>query len=203
MQGILSSFDAIVRTAVSVSQVAHTLDAQGNYTFALPERELMTQSCFVRMFVAFEEFLEQSFGHYGMGGLSLQGNAARCYANAPNLDHLHSMFIGMMRFMDWSTPDKVRELARLYFPTGGPFETPLASAHTHLLDMKTVRNAASHVSRTTTTQADTLYLRWTSQPVTSVSAYQLLTAVGGPAGTTFMSHAETILRGVTAQIANH
>lgn len=202
MQTILADFDAAMNLSVAVTQHAHLLDANGNYAVNQDERELITQAAFVRMFVAFEEFLEQGFGHYGMGGASLVGTLANCYALAPSVDHLHKMYIGLLRFMDWSTPDKVRTLAGLYFAPNDPFTGPLSSAHTSLLDMKTVRNSASHVSRTTSAQADALYLRWTSQPAAGVSAYQILMANGGHAGATFMTEADQVLRAAAAQIAN-
>lgn len=203
MHALLSSFDQAVATALQTTQRAHQLDASGSYEFALDQREMISQAAFVRIFIAFEEFLEKSFEYYGMGGRSLAGNTASCYAAAPTAEHLRRMFIGLMRFVDWSTPEKVRDLAKLYFVNGEPFHTPIAAADAVLRDMKTVRNAASHVSTTTTAPAEALYARWTSQPVAGVTAYQVLMAVGSATGTTFMAHSEKILRGVVTQIANH
>jgi hypothetical protein len=203
MQALVNGFDQAVLTATLATQRAHQLDASGNYEFPLDQRELITQAAFVRIFVAFEEFLEKSFEHYGMGGQSLAGNTATCYAAAPSAQHLQRMFIGLLRFMDWSTPEKVRELAGLYFANGEPFDSPIAAVDTTLRDMKTVRNAASHVSTTTTAQAEALYARWTSQPLAGATAYQVLTALGTTTGTTFMTHAEQVLRGVVMQVANH
>lgn len=137
-----------------------------------------------------------------MGGVSLQANSPRCYAQAPNVDHLHKMYIGLMRFVDWSTPDKVRALAKLYFANGEPFDGAIASVDAHLRDMKTVRNAASHVSRTTSAQAEALYLRWTAKPLVGATAYQILTAPN-QGGVTFMAHGEQVLRAVVTQIANY
>ncbi len=200
---LVNAFDQAVLTATQATQRAHQLDTSGSYEFPLDQRGLITQAAFVRIFIAFEEFLERTFEHYGMGGLSLAGNAATCYATAPSAEHLQRMFIGLMRFMDWSAPDKVRELARLYFVNGEPFDAAIAGVDTILRDMKTVRNAASHVSTTTTAQADALYARWTSKPLAGATAYQILTATGSTTGTTFLTHAEQVLRGVVAQVSNH
>lgn len=203
MQAIVAQFDQAVVTATQAAQNVHALDASGNYDFPLNQRELITQAAFVHVFIGFEEFLERSFGHYGMGGRSLAGNAVTCFANAPSLEHLNKMFIGMLRYVNWSTPEKVRELARLYFENGEPFVAAISAVDTTLRDMKTVRNAASHVSTTTTAQAEALYQRWTSQPLAGATAYQILTANGTSGGATFMSHAEQVLRGVVTQVANY
>ncbi|WP_181312955.1 hypothetical protein [Nocardioides campestrisoli] len=202
MQSIVQTFDAALKVATDASKNAHSLDASGYYILPLGERELITQAAFVRMFVALEEFLEEAFGHYGMAGTSLNGNSFQCYSNAPTGDHFHNMLIGLNRFVDWSAPERVRKLAELYFPNGEPFATPLQSAHGELLDMKTVRNAASHVSRTTSAQVTALYLRWTGQPSVSATAYEMLTSPGGQNQQTFMSHAEKVLRATAQSIAN-
>lgn len=200
---MLADFESTLRLAAQVSKKTHRLGVSGQYIVSADERELVTSACFVRMFVAFEEFLESSFGHYGTGGLSIRGASASCFVNPPDVDHLHRMYIGMMRFMDWSTPDRVKELAKLYFVDGEPFVTPLSSAHSDLLDMKTVRNGASHVSRTTTSALDSLYGRWTATPRSGVTAYEVLTSQGVQHRQTFMAHAETVLRGLASQIANY
>jgi hypothetical protein len=203
VQSTLTEFESALHLAVTVSGKAHAQDANGQYETQTNERELITSACFVRMFVAFEEFLEASFGHYGTGGLSIAGTPAHCYAAPPSVEHLHRMYIGMMRFMDWSTPEKVRQLAMLYFLNGEPFVTPLSAAHSDLLDMKTVRNGASHVSRTTTAQLDSLYKRWTGKPRSGVTAYEMLTTPGSQVQQTFMGHAESVLRATASQIAHY
>lgn len=202
MQAIFQTFDAALKVATAASKNAHTQDSSGNYILPLGERELITQAAFVRMFIAMEAFLEEAFCHYGMGGQSLQGNSFQCYATAQNEDHFHAMLKGMNRFVDWSARDRVRKLAELYFPNGEPFTTPLLSADGDLADMKTVRNAASHISRNTSAQVHALHLRWTGQPTATATAYDMLTTPGGQIQQTFMAHSESILRGTAQSIAN-
>lgn len=167
------------------------------------EREIVLSACFVRVFVALEEYLEAAFGHYIMGGLSVAGWSPVVYAKPPTVDHAHGMFIGLQRFMDWSTPDQVRKLAKLYFANGDPFDAPLASSLQTILDMKTVRNAASHVSRTTTAPLDALYSRWTASPRRGVSAYEMILAQESKTSRSFLLHAELTVSAVARQIATH
>jgi hypothetical protein len=78
-----------------------------------------------------------------------------------NPSHVNDMLMGsgQRAFVDWSTPETVRKIGRMCFANGDPYETVLSSIHTDLLDLKTVRNAASHVSSTTTAALDALATR--------------------------------------------
>jgi hypothetical protein len=202
MQVIVGSFQQAMGSARAASQRAHQVDSAGAYIVPLAERELITQAAFLRMFVAFEEFLEHSFAHYAMAGTSLAGSTPVAYVNAPDAAHAHKMFIGVLTYMDWSSPHKVCKLAKLYFEDGEPFSGAIASATADLYDMKTVRNAGAHVSVTTSAQVEALYRRWTSQQKSSVTAYETLTATGVKAKTTFMTYADQILNGLVLAIAD-
>lgn len=183
-------------------QDAHKTDSSGSYLRSPDEREVIAEACFMRLFIALEEYFEAAFGHYLMGGVSTSGWAPVAYASPPTLEHGHNMLIGLMRFVDWSTSESVRRLARLYFKDGEPFDSPLASAVSDLQDMKTVRNAAAHVSRTTTAPLDALYRRWTGSPRQGVSAYEMILATGHASGASFLARADAVVSSIGSQIAN-
>lgn len=203
MQSGVNQFKDTLAHCRAITSFAHQLNSTGSYVLALEQRQIVTQAAFVRAYVAFEEFLEFSFGHYGMGQASTVGNKLMAYADAPSREHLHDMLTGTQRFVDWSTPSTVVKLARLYFENGEPYATAIGSAQSHLDDMKTVRNGASHVSRTTVAPLESLHLRWTGKPRIGASAYDVLMAQGVRRnGTTFMGFAESVLDGVVNQVAN-
>ena len=203
MQTVLADFQATTTAAVSVSNKVHQTDSNGAYLFPVAERSLISQAAFVGIYVGFEEYIEASFGHYGMGFPSLAGVSAPSYVSAPDLEHLHRMFVGTARFVDWATPDVVRRLSVLFFPNGEPFESTMAGFFSDLQDFKTVRNAASHKSRSTAKPMSALYVRWTGQAKVNPSAYELLTAHDAGGNHTFMAHAEKTFNRAAHLIANH
>jgi len=202
MHSIHAALSAALHTNTQIITAAHQTDQSGNYVRTAGERDIITTAGFVRCFVEFESFLEAAFAHYAMGGASTAGWTPTRYVDPPNVDHAHSMFVGFQKFMDWSTPDRVWKLAGWYFEQGEPFTTPLASAHQDILDMKTVRNGCSHVSRTTGPAMDALFQRWTGKAQASVTAYQILTAISSTASFSFLQKSEQVLLSVCAQVAN-
>lgn len=192
-----------VAIAAGLVPKIHALDPNGAYLYSPAERATVTNACLVRMFVAFEEFLEAGFGHFLMGGASTTGWTATTYASPSTLVHAHDMVQGMQRFTDWSTPSTVSRLAGLFFDGGEPFASALASATQDLQDLKTARNGAAHVSRTTQAAIDALHTRWTGTGAAGISTYDLLLAPHVTSSTTFLDHSRSTLVTVATAIANY
>lgn len=202
MQGIHSNLAAHLLVSDAAVQHAHSTDSAGNYALTLDERSLITQAAFVHAFIALEEFLEASAIHYLQGGVGLNGWAVVSYVDPRDGDHAMEMLIGQSRFVDWSSPDVVRKLSRVFLANGEPFESALAGFHSDLLDMKTVRNACSHVSRSTGTALGGFLSRWTGVPSLGVSAYDALLAVGKPSGQSYYQHARATISRIGQQISS-
>jgi hypothetical protein len=181
----------------------HALDASGNYEKPLYEREVVTNACFLNVFIALEEFFEASFGHYAMGRMSTASWRPSKFARPPSVAHAQEMFIGIQRFMDWSTPDHVVKLAKLYFAQGEPFVLPISSSKSQLDNMKTVRNATAHLSRTTQASLDAAYSRWTGAPVIGVNTYQMLMALSPSTSQTFYGASEQTVLAIVRQVSAH
>ena len=201
MQAMQAAAAAKTSGALQLISDVHVLDGSGQYLRPLAERELITDACFLRIFVALEEFLEATFAYYLTGGTSTAAWSPVTYAIPPTLEHAHRMFIGMRPFMDWSTPDNVRQLAHLYFENGEPFATPLASAAQYLKNMKTVRNATAHVSRTTQAALDAVHSQWTGTPTVGTTVYKTLLSMGASTHETFLATSEKTVAAVIDQIA--
>ena len=181
---------------------AHDTDTHGTYKMPLSDREVITNACFLNMFIALEEFIEAAFLHYAVGRMSTGRWRPRKYMRPIDEAHANRMLVGTQRFVDWSTPDTIRKLARLYFDSGEPFETPFAAANQHLLDMKTVRNATAHLSRTTQAALDGLRTRWTGAPVSGSSAYEMLLSARLGAGDSFLTVSGTTIDAISTAVAN-
>lgn len=183
-------------------QSAHALDTGGQYERPLSERALISEACFLKLFVGLEEFLELSFAHYLVGNMSTARWRPRKFARPSNTDHALKMLIGTQRFVDWSTPDTVVKYAELYFENGEPFKSTLSGTIGHLQSMKTVRNSTAHLSTTTQTALEGLYARWTGNPISGVTAYDMLMAPKAGQGSTFYLESEQIVSAVISNIAN-
>jgi hypothetical protein len=136
----------------------------------------LVESAFLRLFIAWETFIEDTFIHYMVGTPSARGIVLNRYVAPLDMQHAQSIALGNTRFVDWATPDAVRRLAGLYFHLGDPFESVLSGIHADLLDLKTVRNAAAHLSSTTTAQLDALASRKLGTPVANIGVAAFVTS---------------------------
>ena len=186
----LQNFRDTILTINGLIVSAHAIDAAtGKTLWSANETAFITESAFFKMFIAWETFLEESFILYLTGNQSISGTVVRKYANPVDEAHAHKFLIGNMKFVDWSDPKKVITLAEIYFDAGEPYKTAINSIHSHLQDLKTIRNAAAHLSSTTTGQLDALAIRKLGRPYTRISVYNLITTVD------LSSPSKTIIQG--------
>ncbi len=136
----------------------------------------MTEAAVLKIFIAWERYLEQSFLEYLMGAPSTTGTSLTCYLRAPSVDHAKRVLVGTQRYVDWSNPEIVVLLADLYFSGGAPYHVALSSIQSDLFDLRSIRNAAAHLSTTTSHQLDQLALRELGRASTGVSVYDLVTS---------------------------
>lgn len=129
------------------------------------------------MFIAWEEFIEAAIGDYMMGEATVTGLQPVRYVAPPLREHSSQMVIHTQRFFDYANHGNVRKLAKLYFASGYPFETPLSSIDSELQDLKTIRNACAHLSSSTRTPLEALSGRIMGQRQPNITVYQLLTAI--------------------------
>jgi hypothetical protein len=166
------------REAITVSRrliaAAHQKDTTGSYTWAEADRSTVVGAAFLKVFIAWETIEEKSFIEYLVGSPSAAGNVIPCFVQPRDRAHAARLLIGVGRFVDWSTPDPVRKLARNFLANGEPFERVLASIQSDLIDLKTVRNAAAHLSTTTAPLLDALASRKLQRNVSGMSAAAFL-----------------------------
>lgn len=137
-----------------------------------------------------------------MGELSTTGVAITSYLRAPTFEHANLAVIGTQKYVDWGNPDIVMRLASLYFPAGAPYKQALSTVVSDLYDLRAVRNAAAHLSTTTSTQLDSVALRRLGHPVQGITVYTLVTGpdvTGG--GVTVLDYYHSMLTGAAALIA--
>jgi hypothetical protein len=177
ISNILSSYQtAIVDLNNFISKVHSPATGQSSI-WVTSDRVMMTESAFLRMFVIWEHFLEKSFIHYIMGNPSVSGKVFTRYANPKDDEHAGQIIVGLNRYMDWSNPESIRKLSKLFLDGGEPYETSLKSITPDLFDLKIIRNSVAHISSTTSVHLDGLGNRLLRRPCLNISAYDLILSI--------------------------
>ena len=106
----------------------------------------LSEMAFLRLFIAWEEFLNASFEEYL---ITAPGKTAKPRIAVLSSDRqcAKDVILGEKRqFVEWSDPAIVRQRAAIFFKGGEPFESALSIMLVHLNRMRTVRNRTVHHS---------------------------------------------------------
>ncbi len=183
---VLSDYRSGINQVNSLISFAYQQNANQDYVHSNSIQEFITTSAFLRMFIHWEAFLENAFVEYMVGELSITGRPVQCYVSPADREHVHRILIGTQRYVDWANHDIVIKLADLFFLGGEPLKSNLSAVRMDLIDLRTIRNAAAHLSSTTQPKLDALASRKLSRPVSRVSVSDLIMALdpNSPSGTT-------------------
>lgn len=89
---ILSDYQSAVTRAQHLITSAHLPSSGGAYVWGADERTIITESAFLRIFIAWESLLEKCFIHYLMGRSSISGRNFTRYVNPRDEDHANLIF---------------------------------------------------------------------------------------------------------------
>jgi hypothetical protein len=103
----------------------------------------MIELAYLRAFLAWESFLEESFILYMLGKKPPRGSGARRYALPPNRQLAHEFAAEGAAYARWEAP-KVTARANKFFENGYPFTPALAGHQAALEQATTIRNAIAH-----------------------------------------------------------
>ena len=163
----LSEFRLGIAQTNNLVSMAYEQDSDGNDIFDSTKKEFVISSAFLKMFIYWEAFIEESFSKYLIGELSTGGTGVNRYISPIDREHALKILVGTQKYVDWANHEIVRRLANLYLENGDPLASNIASISSELADLKTVRNAAAHLSSTTRHQLDALSTRVLSQNTTN------------------------------------
>ncbi|MDD2661562.1 MAG: hypothetical protein PHY54_18075 [Methylococcales bacterium] len=93
---------------------------------------------------------------------------------ADSQGHALKLLIGTQKHVDWANHEIVRRLAQLYLKDGNPIVSNIDSISSELADLRTIRNAAAHISSTTQKQIDALASRISGKNVVNTSVARLV-----------------------------
>lgn len=200
----LNNYRNSITEANTFIGIAFQQDAAGAYTHQQFQRDFITDSTFLKIFIAWETFLESSFINYMLGELSILGNPVVRYSQPIDFQHANKLIIGTQSYFDWSDPNKVKQLCNLYFGAGNPLDTYISAIMTDLRDLKTIRNAAAHLSSTTTAALDAVASRKLRRQCVNITVSQLIFSAdpNSPTGGTVLQTYLNILDISAAGISN-
>lgn len=188
---LLTTFRAEVALHQGYISKAFSQDSAGSYVLNVGERSFVVDAAFLRIFIAWESFLEGAFVDYMMGQPSASGRIPTRFIAPPNEQHARDTLIGTQKYVDWSNPEIVRKLSKSYFQNGEPIDAVISANQSDLFDLKTLRNAAAHLTSTTGKSLDALASRRLLHTCTNISVSDFVLAVDPSSGTT----GSTILTG--------
>ncbi len=174
LNNILSTYRRSINECRLNMNIAFQIDASGNYIHAEPQRDFIVESVFLKIFIAWENFLESVFIEYLLGEVSTEGRSVIRYATPIDREHAVKIIIGTQKYVDWANPEIVRRLSKLYFNSINPIDSVISSIQTDIFDLKTIRNSAAHISTTTGRELDSLATRKLRRPCTNVTVSQFI-----------------------------
>ena len=110
-------------------------------------RDSMVELAFLRSFLAWETFLEESFVLYLSGQKPPRGRAPTRYAFPPSLNDATDWVVPERQdYATWTEPSRIARRAERFFRGGSPFAPVLRSHQSVLDDSRFLRNAIAHAS---------------------------------------------------------
>lgn len=154
-------------------------------------RDQMTEAAFLRAFLSWESFIEESFVLYLSGQRPPRGRAPRRYAYPPTYHMAAEWVVPEGRpYASWANAAGVSTRAERFFKDGRPF-APVLRANLSLFDeARTIRNAIAHKSADARQKFETLVRNklGTLPPNLTVGSFLGMTAPGSAPPVSFLEH---------------
>lgn len=115
------------------------------HCFSKKMYDAIVEHCYMEIYLAWENFLENSFILYLNAGVDLQGNSYVRYGIPTDKEHAYNMIRGTKNYPDWTNISDVKYLANIYFENYGPYSI-IENIPIEFADIKTIRNRISHIS---------------------------------------------------------
>ena len=106
--------------------------------------QLMIERSFELLFMKFEAFIEELFYSYALGNSPITGTTPARTVTLSSESDIEHLFSGGKEYPDWTRWDFVASQSSLFF-SPSPFQV-LYSHMSILNELKTIRNALSHIS---------------------------------------------------------
>ena len=177
IQDVHTDFMAVYNDQCSMV-IDSTILSQSNiqnegHLFSRAMHNAIVENSFMKIFLAWETFLEKSFTLYLQNAPDTKGNNYIRFGYPIDDQHAYDMLRGTKNYPDWTNIDEVNRLAKIYFSHSGPF-TVLITPPPEMLEIKIVRNRISHVSANSLKQFNTLLAKNISQTNVAPGDYLMM-----------------------------
>lgn len=163
--------------------------------------EMIEEMAFLRIFVAWESFLEESFIRYAVGATSLSGYAPIVLTRAQNIGHALDLVSSNRDYASWNSASEVISRSALYFKDGEPYRSALEPALIELDEMNTIRNRITHKSNRSKSKFNAFVRRKFGHGVHGMTPGRfLLTSQPNPPPHTFLDYYIEVIRIASSMI---
>jgi hypothetical protein len=157
LNGFVRKVDECKRLAIDAHAWATPKPGLKRVMVSVQRRDSMIELAFLRCFLAWETFLEESFVLYLSGQKPPKGRAPSRYAFPPNLGVAMEWVIPEGQdYATWTVAARVTERAQRFFRNGQPYAPVLRSNQSALDESRTLRNAIAHASASAQSKFETL-----------------------------------------------
>jgi len=157
--------------------------------------EIIVEMAFLRIFVAWESFLEESFIRYAVGAASPSGYTLNALIHPQNIGHALELVLSGRDYVPWNSASEVTRRSALYFQDGEPYRSALETAATELDEMNTIRNRITHKSINSKSNFNAFIRRKFGHGVRGMTPGRfLLTLPSSPPPNTFLDYYIEVIR---------
>jgi hypothetical protein len=171
--------------------------------FGIPriQLEMVAEMAFLRIFVAWESFLEESFIRYAVGATSPSGYTPSVLSRSQNISHALELVSLGRDYAHWNSASEVIRRAALYFQDGEPYRSALELASMELDEMNTIRNRITHKSAHSKRQFNAFIRRKFGHGIRGMTPGRfLLTSLPNPPPHTFLDYHIEVIRIASSMI---
>lgn len=179
--------DSVIK-ADSYLTSAFTKNPDGSYLYDNEHINFIVDAAFLKFYISWESFLESVFIAFIQGELTMEGTQIPKFVSPRDEKHACDLLIGTNTYFDWSNPELVRKLSKLFFEETNPINQNLLSISDSLFDLKTIRNAAAHISSTTQKKLDGVASKLLGHTQVGISVTSLITSIRPSEADTFWEY---------------
>lgn len=88
----------------------------------LKNMNLIAELVFLKIFISWESFLEQTFIRFMCGGVTSSGYCPDRYVKPKKLDHAMNILLQNREYLDWTRWNEVKIWAQNFFKNGEPYK---------------------------------------------------------------------------------
>jgi hypothetical protein len=166
----LADFQKNAAQCDSLIANAHKVDSSSVPILPALDQQQITVAAFLNLFIAWEAFIELTLHELMTGSPTLSGKMPTKYVSPVSQQAARAFVIGprLGCYFDYGNHNLVKPLIRMYFENGYPYEPHFSSIEQDLADIRTMRNAAAHITSSTQTALESLAARILRKPVPEI-----------------------------------